>query len=445
MLLPRQQLILICASISVFFEALDIAIINLTLPMIQQTFGLSTGQLQWVQTLYVLLYGGLLILGGQLADTVGRRRMFLTASALFLLTSLAAGLAPSFLGLLMARGLQGVAAALLMPSALSIVTNTFSEAAARSRAISVFSAFAAVGSGSGLSLGGLVASSLGWQWVFFINVPVILLTLLLAYRYMPSDSPRTVPLPDIKTGLLLTVVIVALSFLVHELGHWQTERGWLLTSLATVLLGTWWFGQRNTRQEPPFIDIALLKSARAAIGAYVCLGASFTGFLFLISLLLQRDRQLSAAEAGLLLLPFSLLSAVTGKWLVPLLLKRLSVYQLALVGMLSLLASPLFLLLNTQLTAHPPALLWLAMGCANGIGITLAYSGLTVLVIQPVPEAAHGLASGVATTAYFVGGGLGLAIVSLFLGSDPVVGVWPLMILGTYALVGLAILSTQRT
>lgn len=438
----RQQLILIIASVSVFFEALDIAIINLTMPLIQQAFDLTTNQVQWLQTLYVLLYGGLLILGGRLTDIVGRKRVFLVASTLFLLCSLGAGLAPSFSSLLIFRGMQGIAAALLMPSALSIVTNTFTETAARSRAIGIVSSFAAIGSGSGLSVGGLIASQFGWQWVFFINVPVILLTLVVAYRYIPDDKPRTEPLPNISLGLLLTALIITLSYLVHELGNWRTE--WPLLSLLSLaeLGGIFLFLQRNARESDPLINIEVLKPSLPAISVFVCLGASFTGFLFLISLILQTDRQLSASQAGLLLFPFSILSAITGKVLIPALIKRFTVSQIALMGMASLTISGLLLLYHTQLAPNDYVPLLLAMACANGLGIALAYSGLTVLSFQQIPEANHGLASGVATTAYFFGGGLGLSGLSLFLGPENEkglsVGSWPLLLLTVYAGIGVA-------
>ncbi len=445
---PHQQLILIIASISVFFEALDIAIINLTMPLIGQSFDLTANTVQWLQTLYVLLYGGLLILGGRLADTVGRKRVFLTASGLFLLTSLGAGLAPSFTWLLGFRGLQGIAAAGLMPSALSIVTNAFTEPAARGRAIGVVSAFAAIGSGSGLSVGGLIASGLGWQWVFFINVPVILLTLGLAYRYIPADpvgrTDLNRSLPDVGSGLLLTGLITTLSYVVHELINWRSQGGLLLALSVGVFVGTGVFLQRNAAQAVPLVDFRVLRPAFTPVGVYVLLGASFTGFLFLISLVLQHDRGLRAAEAGLLLSPFSVLSAVTGRVFLPALITRFTVRQIAVIGMAALTLSGVFLLYHTQLAPGSRLPLLLAMACANGLGIALAYSGLTVLTLQAIPETHHGLASGVATTAYFFGGGLGLSILSLVLGKglagEPIVGAAPLIVLCLFGGLGMATL-----
>ncbi|CCH51980.1 major facilitator superfamily MFS_1 [Fibrisoma limi BUZ 3] len=436
----RQSFILIITSISIFFEALDIAIINLTMPLIQTSFGLSANTVQWLQTLYVLLYGGLLIVGGRLSDTVGRKRIFLAASGLFLLTSFGAGLSTTFNSLLAFRALQGVAAALLMPAALSIVTNTYTDTQARGRAIGVFSSFAAIGSGSGLSVGGLIASSFGWQWVFFINVPVILLCMVLAYRYIPGDRETSTSIPDLSSGLLLTLLITALSYIVHELGNWRTQGGWLVLLTAFVVLGTREFLRRNAAQPDPLIRFAVLRQSTLAIGEMLLLGAIFTSYLFLISLVLQKDRQLSAAQAGLLLLPFSVLSALTGKFLMPFLLKRLSVRRIARLGMLSMLLGTGLLLWQTQFAPDNVGLLLGSIACVNGFGIALCFSALTVLSLQPVPEAYHGLASGVGTTSYFVGGGLGLSLLSLFL-SQPAtggsgIGSVPLAILGAYAAIG---------
>jgi MFS family permease len=436
----RQSLTLLITSISVFFEALDIAIINLTMPLIQTSFALSANTIQWLQTLYVLLYGGLLILGGRLSDTLGRKRIFLAASGLFLITSLGAGLAGSFTSLLAFRALQGVAAALLMPAALSIVTNTFTDSQSRSKAIGIFSSFAAIGSGSGLSVGGLIASMFGWQWVFFINVPIILLCIILGYRYIPNETSQSKSWPDLGSGLLLTLLITALSYIVHELGSWRTHAELLMALTAFVALGTVAFLRRNATQPDPLIRFTVLRNSALAIGEMLLLGAIFTSYLFVISLVLQKDRQFSSAQAGLLLLPFSILSALTGKFLLPVLLKHLSVRQIARLGMLSMLIGAVLLLYYIQWA--PGSLLFLLSSIAfvNGFGIALCFSALTVLSLQPVPEAYHGLASGVGTTAYFVGGGLGLSLLSLFLSQSTTNGsgirVESLLILTAYAALG---------
>jgi len=172
----RRNLILILASIGTFVEALDIAIINLTIPSIQEQFNIGAEKVQWLQTLYVLFFGGFLIIGGKLSDEIGRKKLFLLGGMIFMLASLGAGLSPNFEVLALFRALQGLGAAFIMPSSLSIVTNTFTENQERNRALGVFSSFAAIGSGSGLSVGGLISTYLSWHWVFLINVPILLIT-----------------------------------------------------------------------------------------------------------------------------------------------------------------------------------------------------------------------------------------------------------------------------
>jgi MFS family permease len=440
-MLSGKQIVLVTASVSVFFEALDIAIINLAMPLIATHFGLATDTVQWLQTVYVLLYGGFLVVGGKLSDAVGKKRIFVTGSGLFLLTSLGAGLSGSFGTLLAFRAVQGVAAALLMPSALSLVTTTFPEPKERSRAVGVFSAFAAVGSGSGLSVGGLVATHLGWQWVFLLNVPVILLTLCLALACIREEPLAKRPLPDLLSGVLLTAVIAALSYLVHALpASGRNGLGTLLVA-AGIGVGAWLFLQRSRRLKEPLIAFGLLRHSVTGIGVFLLLGAFFTGYLFIISLVLQQNLGYDAASAGLLLFPFSLLSAIVGKFLIPPVLKRLSLVQTAIAGMASMAvgASTLgyFLLAGGGL-----GWLLLSAACVNGIGIAVGFTTLTVLAVQPVPEAHHGLVSSVATTAYFFGGGLGLSLLSMGIPPDPgrnnPIGIVPVVLLAIYALLGLA-------
>ena len=144
--MDRKKLILMVASAGTFVEALDIAIVNLSIPSIQEQFGIGTETVQWLQTLYVLFFGGFLIIGGKLSDQIGRRKVFLLGSLIFLLASLGAGLSSGFEMLAVFRALQGLGAAFIMPSAMSIVTNTFKEDQERNRAVGIFSSFAAIGS-----------------------------------------------------------------------------------------------------------------------------------------------------------------------------------------------------------------------------------------------------------------------------------------------------------
>lgn len=413
-MISRKNIILITASVSVFFEALDIAIVNLAMPLIQEQFKLANDQVQWLQTLYVLLYGGFLIIGGKLADVMGRKKVFMTGAMLFLLTSLGAALSDRFDMLALFRATQGIAAALIMPSALSIITNTFTEQRERSKAIGIFSSFAAIGSGSGLSVGGLIATQFGWQAVFYINIPVITLALVAAALCIDRDvltSPRR--LPDILSGVLISAILVALSYMIHLAGSFRDHVLLILTLAGGTTLAVKWLIHRLSTQQEPFIQFSLFRAGQIITGnvAMMLLGAFFTGFLFIVSLLLQNNLQFSAAQAGLMLFPFSVLSAVVGKVMLPAVLKRFDPFQTAIAGML-LMVTGACALLCAMTFGYNLVLLLVAFACVSGIGMATCFTTLTVICVQPVPESQHGLASSISATAYFLGAGLGLTLLS---------------------------------
>jgi MFS family permease len=385
----RKNLILIVVSTGVFFEALDIAIVNLAMPLIQQDFQLANNEIQWVQTVYILLYGAFLLMGGKLADTIGRRRTFVIGNALFLTTSLGAALSARFDLLVAFRAIQGIGAALMMPSALSIITNTFTDSTQRAKAVGIFGAFAAIGSASGMSIGGMIATWFGWQSVFLINVPVIAITLMLTYLYVGREDSRALRLPVL-------------------------------------------FQQ--------FVPPALFRIPDAMLGAGVMmlLGAFFTGFLFLVSMLLQNNMQYSAAHAGLLLFPFSLLSAVTSRIAPPFLLGKMFVHQAAVLGMMLMVIGAM-LIVASMSWGYDLVLLLLSFACVSGVGMAICFTTLMVLTVQKVPMHLHGSASGLCNTTYFFGGGMGLAVLSAVMTSENGnITQLPVVVLMMFAVAGVA-------
>ncbi|MBO9200185.1 MULTISPECIES: MFS transporter [Niastella] len=411
----RKQIILLVASTAIFFEALDIAILNLAIPLMQKQFQLDAETVQWVQTVYVLFYGGFLVIGGKLCDTLGRKNIFLTGAGLFLCTSLGAGLSNSFIMLTAFRALQGLAAAMVMPSALSIITNTFTVPEERNRSISIFSSFAAIGSGCGLALGGIVATYLGWQWIFFINVPVISLALILAYKYIDKDVlNKHRQFPDIISSILLTVVIVLISYVVHNLPGVSKNYQRLLACTVVIVVAMYIFKRRERTRQQPLIDFSLFRSTGTITGngITILLGAFFLSYLFLLSLVLQQNMHFSAAHAGLLLFPFSVLSFLVSRYVVPALFKKLTVLQTGILGMCLMLSGAL-LLMTAILFGHPMSLILLSIACVTGSGMSVCYPSLTALAIRDIPDAQQGIAAGVCTTSYFIGAGLGLSLLAL--------------------------------
>lgn len=385
----KKNLIIIIASTGVFFEALDIAIVNLAMPLIQQEFRLANDQIQWVQTLYILLYGGFLLVGGKLSDTIGRRKTFIIGNALFLVTSLGAALSFRFEMLVAFRAVQGIGAALMMPSALSIITNTFTDETQRAKAVGIFGAFAAVGSGSGMSVGGMIATWFGWQSVFLINVPVIGATLLLTFLYIDREDSKGITFPEMFKS---------------------------------------------------FVPASLFKipDLMLAAGVITLLGAFFTGFLFLVSMLLQNNMQYSAAHAGLLLFPFSLLSALASRIAPPYLMRKMMVHQAAVIGMMLMVIGALFIVMAMS-WGYNLFLLLLSFACVSGVGMAVCFTTLTVLSVQKVRPMQHGLASGLCTTGYFLGGGLGLALLSLAMDTTSTgntITVLPVVVLMMFAVAG---------
>jgi EmrB/QacA subfamily drug resistance transporter len=407
---PWSLLILLC--VAQFMVILDVSVVNVALPSIRDAVGFAPGDLQWVVTAYVLMTGGLLLLGGRMADLLGRRRVFLAGLVLFTAASLASGLADSPAALIAARAAQGVGAAMLSPAALSLITTTYTGEQ-RAAALGAWGAIGGAGAAAGVLLGGVLTSWLGWRSVFFINVPTGLVTALLATRMLPTSRPagsalRSLDLPGAVT--LISGLVVLVYALEGTTSHgWGSARTLLLLTAAAGLLSTFALIERRARR--PLMAPATWRVRSLISSATVMLGATgiLVGTSFLNSLFLQNVLGASALETGLAFLPGVLVVGIAAH-IAPKLLTRLGA-RAVVVGGLSVLALGELLLSGAPADAVYirdllPGFLLL------GLGVGFVLVAVSVTAMSDIQADRAGLASGLMTTAHELGGAFGVAIFS---------------------------------
>src|SRR3954452_2745322 len=305
----------------IFLDGLDVSMVGVALPSIQSDLGLTTSQLQWVISAYVLGLGGFLLLGGRASDLLGRRRGLIIALAVFTLASLMGGLVSDGTLLIGARFLKGVAAAFTVPAALSLITTTFTEGPARNKALAIFNAFGASGFSFGLVFGGLL-TEVGWRWTFLLPVPVAALLLVLMPRYIARDRPYLGPKRryDLPGAFLLTAGMLLLVRTIVE----APNAGWgapdTVAGLAVAVLLLAGFVAIESRSRTPLVRLGILRSGslvRANLGAMATFGG-YVGFQFIATLFLQAELHWTPLQTALAFLPGGLIVAVGSPRLGPL-------------------------------------------------------------------------------------------------------------------------------
>lgn len=408
----KRWVALVLVSMALFMDALDVSIVNTALPNIQHDLQLTTTDLQWVQGIYVLTYAGLLLLGGRAADLLGRRRIFLIGATLFGLSSLICGLAASGWMLILARGIQGIGAALTVPSAVSIITTTFPEGPERNRALGIFTATAASGFSFGLVFGGILTGLINWHWVFFVNVPFVLLILSLARMVIPEDQrvagSRSYDIAGAVTvtaGLLLLVYTITQA---SESGATPLKTAGLF-ALTLLILAC--FIAIEGRARAPLIPLRIFRSSTtcAANLASLTLLGTFFGFLFITTLYLQDVLHYSPVLASLALLPGSISSALVSQFIAPWLVNRLGMKLTSGLGLLCQAGGMVLFtrigLYNDYVGVILPSTL-IVMGLGMGIG----YPALAIAAVSGIADTEQGLAAGLQSTSLQAGGGLWLSI-----------------------------------
>jgi EmrB/QacA subfamily drug resistance transporter len=411
-----KGIILLVTCAAQFMVVLDIAIVNVALPSIQKDLGIGQSTLQWIVIAYGLMLGGFLLLGGRMADLLGRRRVLLTGLVLFSSASLLAGLARSAELLIGARALQGFGAALIPPTALSILAVTFSEGAARNRALGVFGAVTGLSASAGVIASGLLSDGPGWRWVFLINVPIGVLLIATAAKFIAVDArDRRGRRFDAAGAVTVTGGLLLLVYALNRGADfgWGSGATLGLFAASVVLLSA--FVRIEARSQSPLVPGSALRNrtlVAANLSAFFTFGAFFS-FIFLGSLLMQQVLGYSPTRTGVAWLATTATSfvaaAITGAKLVAL----VGVRRLLVAGQ-SLLAISVLLLTQVPAEAHYatdllPALL--LAGVAGGLAAPAAQIG----ALSGVAHSMTGLASGLVEATREIGGAIGVAAVSTVL------------------------------
>ena len=407
-----RWLVLAVTAAAQFMVILDVSVVNVALPAIKDDLHFSQEGLQWVITAYAILFGGTLLLGGRLADLLGRRRMFMTGVGLFTLASLLSGLASSEGELILTRALQGLGGALLAPAALSIVVTTFREGHDRNVALAVWGAISGVGGAVGVLLGGVLTSYLSWSWIFFVNLPVGVAVLAVS-PWLLSESRVAVARRHFDV-LGATSVTAGLMVLVYAITR-ASQHGWGnsvtvgLFATAAALIAA--FVAIEARSPAPLLPLRIfrLRTLSAANATMMTVGAVAFGQFFLLTLYLQEVLRYSALQTGLAFVTITVtLIAVTN--LAQKLTTRLGARPVLTTGLLLTAA-------GSALYARMPAdgaYFWNVFpGLAlSGVGLALTFVPVMIAGLTGVEHADAGVASGLINTSRQIGGAVGLAAVT---------------------------------
>jgi EmrB/QacA subfamily drug resistance transporter len=410
--IDRRWIALILLCFAQFIVVLDASIVNVALPSIGEDLNFSQDNLAWVVNAYVLTFGGFLLLGGRLADLLGRRRVFIFGLLVVAAASLAAGFASSEGQLIAARAAQGLGAAIISPAALSIVTNTFSDGADRNKALGAWGAVAGAGGAAGVLFGGILTDGPGWEWVLWINVPVALVVAALAPRLIPeSRSESTTRHFDTAGAVSVTA---GLSLLVYTIVD-ATDAGWgstqtlgLLTLSAALIAA---FVAIELRSKAPLVPFRIfrLRTLTGANAVGLLLGGSLFAMFFFITLYMQQVLGYSPIEAGLSYLPLAVMIVVAsgvGSQLVT----RMGFKPVLAIGMVFIAAALLWFSQVSVGGSFVSDILGPSLLAATGLGF--GFVTTTIAAVSGVREQESGLASGLINTSQQIGGALGLAVLA---------------------------------
>jgi EmrB/QacA subfamily drug resistance transporter len=407
-----KWLVLAVVGAAFFMTILDVAIVNVAIPSIQEDLHIAESTVQWVITAYAITFGGFLLLGGRMADLLGRRRIFIVGLVLFTLASLACGLAWSAGVLIASRAVQGVGAAIISPAALSIVTTTFREGAERNKALGIWGALGGSGAAAGVLFGGILTKYLGWEWIFFVNVPVGVLVFALTRPIVPESHADlghrrfdAMGAVSVTSGLALLVYAISKA---PDVG-WGTTRTIGLLLLAVLILAL--FVVWELRATAPLVPFGIfrIRTLTGANSVGLLLGATIYANFFILTLYVQQILGWSALKTGL---TFLATAGTTVIWagVAQALVTRIGPRSVMTVG-LGVLALTVLGYTRLPVDGHYwPDLLPLYLVFA--LGLAFGYIPVTIAGFIGVPPHQAGLASGLLNTSQQIGGAVGVAITS---------------------------------
>ena len=409
---PHRWRILAVVATAFFMTILDVSIVNVALPSIAKDLDFSQENLQWVITAYAITFGGFLLLGGRAADLLGRRRVFFVGVVLFTLASLVCGLAQSDGMLIASRAVQGLGGAIISPAALSIVMTSFDEGAERNKALGVWGALGGSGAAVGVLAGGILTEYLSWRWIFFVNVPVGAIVLLLTPRIVPESRRDDTGRRYDALGAIL--VSAGLALLVYTISRapnvgWTSARTILLLILSGALLVGFLVNERRVHDPLMPFHIFRVRTVAGANAVGALLGAVIFANFFLLTLYVQDILGFSALKTGLTFLATAG-TAVISAGVAQGLTTRFGPKPIIIIGLTLLTAAMVW---YSQIPVHGSYTTDLLPGYVMvGVGIAFAFVPVSIAALAGVAEREAGLASGLINTSQQIGGAIGTAVAS---------------------------------
>jgi EmrB/QacA subfamily drug resistance transporter len=402
-----KALTIVCAAF--FMTILDVSIVNVALPSIGKSLHFSRDDLQWVITAYAITYGGFLLLAGRLADLFGRRRIFLIGVVIFTVASLFCGLAWSEGVLIASRAVQGVGAAVITPSALSIVMTTFEEGAERNKALGIWGALGGGGAAVGVIAGGVLTTYLSWRWIFFVNIPVGAIAFVLAPRFVRESRADEKKSLDVAGAVTVTAGLALLVYAVSKAPDHGWSSSWTLIRLAVAVALLLAFVGIEARAKDPLMPFHIFRIKTVA-GANVCgllLGAITFANFFLLTLYVQQVLGYSAIKTGLTFV-VTAGSAVLWAGLAQSLTTRFGVKPVLAAGFVAMTAGAIY---YTQIPASGSFVSALLPGyLLIGFGLPFTFIPVSIAALAGVSHDEAGLASGLINTTQQIGGAVGIAV-----------------------------------